>query len=164
MKQVILYSTKYFFRAFTVLLMIALIYMKLMGVTRCMVQGESMYPTLENKERLLMVKKKTPKRFSMVVFDKEDTVMIKRVIGLPGDEVKVEHGKLYINGTETDEAYLTDDLTKKYKNQSFAITVDEDSYYVLGDNRDHSVDSRDFGQIKQNQILGVILCRIKKTF
>ena len=154
------YLAKYFMRAFAVILLAVLIYVKVMGITRCVVQGQSMFPTLEDKEKLLLAKKKTPDRFDMLVFDEGDSCLIKRVIGLPGDTIDVTEGKLTINGETVEEPYLDKALSREYRDSSFHVKVAEDSYYVLGDNRDNSVDSRDFGQVKKDQIIGVPIYRL----
>lgn len=151
---------KYFVRAFAIILLAALIYVKVMGITRCMVQGQSMFPTLEDKEKLLLSKKKTPDRFDLLVFDEDDSYLIKRVIGLPGDTIDVREGKLTVNGEAMEEPYLDKALSREYRDSSFHVKVAEDSYYVLGDNRDNSVDSRDFGQVKKDQVIGVPIYRL----
>ena len=160
MKAELIYISKWFLRVLWVILLFALIYIKVMGITRCMVKGQSMYPTLEENEHLLISKKKKPERFDLLVFNKDDDVLIKRVIGLPGDEIVVTDGVIVINGKKIDEPYIDSSLNKEFRDSSFYVKVANDAYYVLGDNRDHSVDSRTFGQINKNQIIGVPLCRL----
>ena len=88
------------------------------------------------------------KRFDIVVIDIGDEYIIKRVIGLPGEEVEYKDNQLYINGKKVKENYgygKTDDFVAK---------VSKDSYFVLGDNRGNSLDSRYFGSFSKDKILG----------
>ena len=87
-------------------------------------------------------------RFDIVVVDEGSEYIIKRVIGLPGEEVSCEDGKLFVNGKEIKDSYgigLTDD---------FVFEVPKGEYFVLGDNRENSMDSRYFGSFKKEDILG----------
>lgn len=114
--------------------------------------GTSMVPTLNGKEILLLKKYDTNyERFDIVVIDKsvEGDELIKRVIGLPGETLEYYNEQLYINGKLVEDNYgkgLTGDIKK--------ITLGPDEYYVLGDNREVSVDSRIVGIIKKNEIEG----------
>jgi signal peptidase I len=75
--------------------------------------------------------------------------LIKRIIGLPGDTVYCEDGKIYVNDELLDESY-SDGKTNDFA----SVTLKEDEYFVLGDNRDDSFDSSEFGVIKKSQIKG----------
>ena len=78
---------------------------------------------------------------------------IKRVIALPGEHVKIENGKVYINGEELKEDYLTDDVVTEAENGAYTdIVVPENCIFVLGDNRKNSTDSRRFGCIPLNRV------------
>lgn len=83
--------------------------------------------------------------------------LVKRVIGIPGDEVDIRNGKVYINGEELTESYAKGETFQR--EISFPITVPEDKYFVLGDNREVSKDSRTFGTIDRNQIEGKAVFR-----
>lgn len=127
------------------------------------VVGNSMHPTYKNGE-YLMANKITykfgqPQRGDVVIFKYSDTQdFIKRVIGVPGDEVMIKDGSYYINGEKLDEAnYLADSVITNggsYIHEGQTITVPENQFFVSGDNRPNSSDSREFGPISQDQIKG----------
>ena len=127
------------------------------------VLGNSMYPTYKNGE-YLMANKLTyrfgePRRGDVIIFKYSDTQdFIKRIIGIPGDTIMVKDGKVYVNGTQLDEStYLEETVYTSggdYLTEGETITIGESQYFVLGDNRPHSSDSRTFGPIEENQIKG----------
>ena len=87
--------------------------------------------------------------------------VIKRVIGLPGDTVTIADGKLYVNGEEKEESYILEDMIKKHSGESYGVKNDtwileDDEYFILGDNRNVSRDSEDYGPVKDTQILGKV--------
>ena len=134
--------------------------------TPIVVDGESMNPTLQNKDRMVVTKIGEPKRFDIVVFhspDGED--YIKRVIGLPGDRVEYKNDVLYVNGKSYDEPYLKiykerisqGSLTDSFTLKETAVgseTVPKGHLFVLGDNRRDSKDSRDIGAIPLGEVIG----------
>jgi signal peptidase I len=81
---------------------------------------------------------------------------IKRIIGLPGDEILIDGGKVYVNGRRLDEPYIAepDPRTRLHE------FVSDDCYFVLGDNRPHSSDSREFGQVPRQNLVGLVNWRI----
>ncbi len=124
-----------------------------------------MHPTFKDKEYLLTEKVSyrfnEPKRGDIVVFkappdDKEE--FIKRIIGLPGDQVMVKGGKVYVNGKILGESsYLASDIVTiagEYLAEGNPVTVKENEYILMGDNRPHSFDSRNFGPIRKTKIVG----------
>lgn len=119
------------------------------------VQGPSMEPTLHNNERLIMNKIVyqigEPERGDIVVFHatKNDDY-IKRVIGLPGDKLEFNNNQLFVNDKPVDEPYLTNTFTNDFG----PVSVPEGTYYVLGDNRLNSTDSRVLGSIQMDKIVG----------
>lgn len=121
------------------------------------VNGESMYPTLKGNELLIVnqfiYKVKEPKYGEIVVFhSSEERDFIKRVIGLPGDHVKITNGKLLRNGKEVNEPYV---LNRIDPNSSFEeVVVPKGKLYVLGDNRPHSQDSRAIGPVDEKKVVG----------
>ena len=123
------------------------------------VQGVSMHPSFENEELLLTEKVSyrfsSPNRGDVIVFEapiERKADFIKRIIGIPGDTVKIVDGNVYINSVKLDENYIMG-TTEGDK----TFTLGESEYFVLGDNRTASSDSRVFGPIKKNAIRGKVL-------
>ena len=131
---------------------------------RTQVNGESMYPALHNKDNLIVDKISyrfsDPRRYDIIVFPyhyKDRTYYIKRVIGLPGETVQIKDGMIYINGS----VYLEEQNFSQMEDAGIAkdeITLGEDEYFVLGDNRNRSEDSRfaDMGNIRLDDIEGKV--------
>lgn len=141
------------------------------------IEGQSMEPNFTDNERVLSLRITPIRRGDVVIFkapDQDDHYYVKRVIGLPGDNIEVKHDRLYINGKLEKENYLKDFLDEKAHRQgkqsdltkSFTLkkllNVDEvpaNEYFVLGDNRGISLDSRSYGFIKRSSIIGVVFLR-----
>ncbi len=123
-------------------------------ITPVRVNGNSMNNTLHNGEILLLDKISYRfsdiKRFDIVVINYKNERLIKRVIGLPGESLKVSDGNLYINDKLTKEDYL-DEITDDF---IYDGVIKENCYFVMGDNRDDSLDSRYFGCFDKKDILG----------
>ena len=123
------------------------------------VEGTSMLPGLEDQERIFINKfvyKFEPiERGDVVVFRyprDPSKSYIKRVIGMPGDVIRIEHGRVYVNGIKLNEEYVPRDfLDGRTIGQ---VIVPERSYYVLGDHRSMSNDSREFGPVGEEYIYG----------
>ncbi len=123
-------------------------------VTPVQVDGQSMYPTLDDNEILLLKKyDHSYERFDIVVFNYNNSKLVKRIIGLPGEYVEYKNNELYINNEKLDfdlEAHTYDfELSELGFKQ-----IPEDYYLVLGDNRTNSIDSRRIGLIPKENILG----------
>jgi len=128
------------------------------------VDGYSMEPNFYNNEYLLVNKLSyrlsEPKRGDVIVFQAPNNPQydyIKRIIGLPGDEITIKEGIVYLNGSFLDEKYLEADTQTNLTNinkSTLKITLGEDEYFVMGDNRDHSSDSRQFGALSADHIIG----------
>ncbi len=127
------------------------------------VDGESMIPTLEHSDRMIVNKISysfgEPERFDIIVFHAPaGKDYIKRVIGLPGDTIEFKNDILYVNGEAVEEPYL-DELKQSYNGERLTrdfsvITVPENELFVLGDNRGRSKDSRDIGTIHIDEVIG----------
>src|SRR3989344_5904554 len=129
-----------------------------------LVSGQSMEPNFQGGNYLLIdevsYRLEDPSRGDVVVFrypGDEKTFYIKRIIGLPGDEVVVSGGQVMINGKLQDEDYLPNDI-RTVGNVNKKLGPEE--YFVMGDNRDYSFDSRQWGVLPQKNIIGVVRLRL----
>ena len=133
-------------------------------IQRNIIQGPSMEPTLNTQDQIFVEKVSkyfSVKRGTLITLNdpepgEEETLLIKRVIGLPGETVKIDSGYVYINDEKLVESYLPEG-TMTYANESYEIadiTLAEDEYFVLGDNRSVSKDSRRIGPINKKDIIG----------
>lgn len=138
------------------IVIIALILIFVIGVTR--VDGESMYPTLTNGSVVLFFKlKKTYERGDIIAIRMANgDNFVKRVIAVPGDTVDFIDGKVLVNG-HIEHYAKTSDETSKQSFDDFPVTLSEGQYFVLGDNRPKSIDSRTFGPISSSQTRGKVL-------
>lgn len=127
------------------------------------IKGQSMQPNYPDGEYLLTQKVsyylEEPKRGDVVVFKppiSDEDEFIKRVIGLPGEKVKVVNGKVYINDEQLDEKYLNNVFTSdgQFLGEGQEFTVPAGEYFVMGDNRPHSSDSRSWGPITKKDMSG----------
>ena len=157
------------------------------------VDGHSMDPTLQHQEKLVMFKTTSIDRFDIVVASETDSdgkekLIVKRVVGMPGDTIRYENDVLYINDQEVDEPYLDeylaafqkDKLQEEYsynkqfqavaqaaqaftqdanRSINFSATVPEGQYYLLGDDRLVSLDSRSVGTFARDKIKGEVVFR-----
>lgn len=125
---------------------------------RANVVGKSMLPTYSTGDNVLVCKILNPDRGDVVVVKESDGKdIIKRIIGMPGDVLQIVDGDVYINGKEYKEDYLYNNNWYKSGIAKNAIVLGKDEYFVLGDNREVSKDSRDIGPVKKNMIIGVVL-------
>ena len=145
-----------------IVLMMAFVLVYFIGM-RTSVVGQSMSETLENGDQILvnrfMYKVIGPKANDVIVFlpngNEKSHYYVKRVIGVPGDTVQIKNGGIYVNGTEftekVDVASIEDAGLAAH-----AVTLGDDEYFVLGDNRNNSEDSRyaNIGNIKREYIIG----------
>lgn len=127
-----------------------------------LVQGISMEPNFLSNDYLIV--EEVSKRFKdfqrgdVVVFSFQGRKLIKRIVGLPGEKVEISDGKVKINGKILDEsAYLP---KNSFTVGEVFVTLEKDEFFVLGDNRSHSFDSRVFGPIKRKDIVGKVAFKI----
>lgn len=143
--------------ALTALLLVAVINL---FFPRYFVQGRSMEPSLHEDDRLLVSSidrmTGTILRGEVIVLNSpvDGERVVKRVIGLPGDVVQIEDGHVFINGQLLDEPYIN-----KAPTYAGIWTISADQYFVLGDNRNHSYDSADYGPVPESLIQGVVKLR-----
>ena len=137
-----------------VIIIVVVLLIKEFIITPIRVNGDSMNSTLKDKDIMLLDKISYRfsdiKRFQIVVIKYQDEFIIKRVIGLPGETVEFKNNKLYINGE-----YVKEDF-KHGKTSDFKLeeVIPDDYYFVVGDNREVSYDSRIIGPVKKKDILG----------
>jgi signal peptidase I len=126
------------------------------------VKGNSMYPTLEDGSlgvsNTLGYHTSEIKRFDIVIIyvPEKNEYLVKRVIALPGETVSYSNGQLYINGEAVEETFLSQEYVESYGSGWMPdineVTMGDDEYYCLGDNRPHSTDSRYYGPFKKENI------------
>ncbi len=162
------YATKVFFIEFA---KIALLTIITIGMVRYFlfkpfyVKGASMEPNYYEKQYLIIdeitYRFSEPKRGEVIVFRRENDkreFFLKRIIGLPGEKIKVQSGKVVVYNSENEngvvvaeEDYLEDAV---YTTGELTVTLNEDEYFVLGDNRNVSLDSRKMGAVMRDDIIG----------
>jgi len=156
-----------FVEAFIIALLIALP-IKYFIASPFIVRQTSMFPTFKDGDYLIVdkltYKFNSPKRDDIVVFKPpfdEGTYFIKRIIGLPGETVIVEGSNVTIKNTENPDGFkLSEPYISSERGDSLVVTLDSDSYFVMGDNRSVSSDSRNWGPLKANYISGRALLRL----
>ena len=136
------------------------------------VKGSSMYPTLKDGDyavsNVIGTTTGNINRFNIVIayLPEKNEYIVKRVIGLPGETVEYTGDQLYINGKAMNEPFLNEEYKKSYKEDTGTnftsdiapITLGDDEYYCLGDNRPRSSDSRVYGAFKKSQIKSKGVC------
>lgn len=136
-----------------IVILVVVVLIRTYLITPVIVSGNSMNPTLVNGELLILNKRAKIDRFDVVVVKlnknntKED--IIKRVIAMPGETISCEDGKVYVNGKLQEEEF-SKGVTENFSR----IELGEDEYFVMGDNRQDSADSRIFGPFKSADIKG----------
>ena len=146
-----------------VIIIVVVVLFRTFIATPVRVDGDSMESTLNNGEILILNKlDKTYDRFDIVVINIDKTKLVKRIIGLPGESIEYKDNELYINGQKIDDIE-----TSRTSNFSLGELYDIDKipegyYFVMGDNRGNSTDSRDYrvGLIKESDIVGTTTIRL----
>ena len=127
------------------------------------ISGESMDPTLKNGDIIVLVKSDTLETGDLCSFTWNNKTLVKRVIAGSGDWVDIdEQGRVYVNGEPIDEPYVLDGLSLGQCDISFPYQVAEDSYFVMGDRRAESIDSRSsvIGSVHKDQLVGKVWLRV----
>lgn len=152
-------------------LLCAVLTVRLLLFSFAHVKGRSMLPTLRDKEWLLVWRLPfvlgCPRRFDVVICHYPGRRMkrlpflsqcfVKRVVGLPGETLEVIEGVLHIDGQPVEEPFLDQQRARFFRNRPL-VTLGPDEYFVMGDNRDNSNDSRRVGPIKRRAIIGRVAC------
>lgn len=135
---------------FVIILVVVCIKMFIVSPIR--VNGASMNPTLNDKDIMILdeisYRFHDIKRFDIVVVKEENEYLIKRVIGLPGEKIEYKDDKLYVDGKLVQEDF------ERKKTLDFSVILEDDEYFIMGDNRTNSTDSRVFGPVSRKEILG----------
>ncbi len=138
-------------------ILLFLVFRFVIGVST--VDGQSMNPTLKNGQRLVFFR-------LLPSYEKGDVICmrmpdgdqyVKRVIAKEGDTVEIVDGSVYVNGQKLEESYAVGKTQMQEDTVQYPLKLEEEQYFVMGDNRENSVDSRSFGPIVVYQILGKIL-------
>lgn len=155
-------STLEFLKTVAIIIIIAF-FVRFYLVQPFVVEGSSMEPNFHNGEYLLVNKMAyrvhQPKRGDVIVFHPPQTPSlnyIKRIIAIPGDSVTIKDGQITVNGATIDEAYIPAEktLVRNAQAANLSRTMGSNEYFVLGDNRDHSSDSREWGNVPTANIIG----------
>lgn len=144
---------------FVIILVVVLI--RSFIITPVRVNGNSMNETLQDGEILLLEKyDKDFERFDIVVLNYNNEKLVKRIIGLPGETIEYRNNILYINGKKVEESFISEN-TENFKLEYLGYDkIPEGYYFVVGDNRDDSLDSRIIGLIPNDKIDGKAIFRI----
>lgn len=151
----------------TIIFVVAVTVLFDMAIPRSLVDGQSMQPTFHDGDRLIVSRVHylltDPQRGDIIVFNSLDprevgVMLIKRVIGVPGDRVEMREQQIYINGEQLDEDYIAE-ACRVVLCPDNTWELSENEYFVMGDNRNHSKDSRAFNAVPSNHIVGQVLFR-----
>lgn len=145
--------------AILVLAFLGILMFRCAVMERIIINGSSMQPTFIDGDVCIARKFDVePQKYDIVIAKIEGKTLVKRVLGLPGETLQVIAGEVYINGEAVDSNY--DFFTEDMGLLANPYTVGENEFFIMGDNRAGSCDSRDFGSVKREDIKGIVVCRI----
>lgn len=148
-----------------ILIIVAALFLNYFMISVAVVDGDSMEPVLHDGERVwidrLSYRFAEPERYDIVVFRyryRDGRYYMKRIVGLPGETVQILGGSVYVDGKLLGEAYGLEPI-EKAKRAEMPVVLGADEYFVLGDNRNHSTDSRDsdVANVAKEQITGKVI-------
>ncbi len=146
-----------------VLVILFVILIRIYVISPVQVDGSSMVPTLKDNEILLLKKyDHSLERFDIVVLKYNHDKLVKRIIGLPGETIMYQNNTLWVNGKQVEEKFLPENIkTANFDLSSIGYTkIPDDYYFVVGDNRGDSLDSRYIGLIPKSNIEGTVTFRL----
>jgi signal peptidase I len=132
-----------------VVILVTVVLVRTYLVTPVIVSGDSMNPTLKGGEIMILNKRATIKKGSIIVAKYKKEEIIKRVIAMPGETISCENGKVFVNDHLVEEDFIQG-VTPDFER----ITLGDDEYYIMGDNRSNSLDSTELGPFKREKIKG----------
>lgn len=144
---------------------LVLTFVLLIFIQPSVVSGDSMYPTLHDNDKLILWKLGEPDAGDIIVFDSHNAnndKYVKRVIGVAGDHVQIIDSVVSVNDTILNEFYVNP-AEPLYNSGDVDIVIPEGEIYVLGDNRNHSNDSRSFGTVDLDDVDGKVVFNLDKT-
>lgn len=133
------------------------------------VHGYSMVPALRERDKVLIKKNSTFRRFDLAAYTVGDgEPQIRRIIGLPGETIQYTQDTLFVNEQPVDEKFLVDEINESQKNgrdytedfEQQPVVIPEGYYFVLGDNRPYATDSRHYGLIAKNRFIGKVTTQL----
>lgn len=141
-----------------------------LATMRFYIEGPSMQPNFVAEQFLIVSRVNyllgEPQRGDIVVFDapgddasRSNPLLIKRLIGLPGDHIRVERGAVYVNDVLQNEPYINQDGIPFTCTRYCDLVLEPNQYFMMGDNRNHSNDSREFGAVDRSRIVGEAIIR-----
>jgi len=156
-----------FIKTIAVIVILAFV-IRVLIIQPFIVEGESMEPTFKTKDYLITEKVsyrfRPPQRGEVVIFnppDRSTENYIKRIIGLPGDQIEIKEGNIYVNKEKLIEPYLNSiDKTLVSQKEGYTTVLKDNEYFVMGDNRSHSRDSREIGSIPKQNVVSKVWFRL----
>lgn len=127
-------------------------------VVRAEVIGHSMEPTYYEGDKVFVSRLNNPSRGDIVIVKEDSKNVIKRIVALPGDTIEIKDSMLFVNNKLVEEPYLNSNVLEYSGGcAEEGIKLNENSYFILGDNRNVSKDSREIGPISKDMIVGVVI-------